>query len=138
MNQQAFMNWKGNRLRRVLSDTRITIDYQRQKDIVYLRQMVSNNFFDAQQVGYNAEQSSVDIRMMHQQHINNADTLLNMIHALIRTLRMLSDDLTQFNESMLQTDDWQSGYIQTLHALLTELQQHECSVMLIGDTGAGK
>lgn len=138
MNQQAFINWKGDRLRRVLSDARITIDHQRRKDIEYLRQMVSNNFFDAQQAGYNAEKSSVDIRMMHERYINNADTLLNMTHALIHTLRMLKDDLTQCHESMLRTDEWQSDCIETLHILLKELQQHDCAVMLIGDTGAGK
>lgn len=138
MNQQTFKNWNGDQLRRILTDARITIDYQHQEDIEYLRQMVSQNFLDPKQVSYNAEKSSMDIRKMHKRYINNTHTLLNMIHALIHTLTLLKDEMTPFNEWMWQQDDWQSDGVQKLHTLLKELEQHNCAVMLIGDTGAGK
>lgn len=129
MENQSFSTWNGDELIDILINARIPFDSTRRTDTEYLREHVSQMFVDPNQSDYNPEHISMNVRLLHEQHRDD----VNKLHEILGSLMGAVEDL--------EIQEWEhfvNGMKQELATLNNESRQHDCSLMFIGDTGAGK
>ena len=138
MENQPFSSWNREKLTRVLTDTRIPFDSARRQDIEYLRECVSQIFIETNQSKYNPETVSMNVQLLHEQHTDNANKLNEILGSLMDAVAGLRSRLEPYTTEIQDYENFDKEMNEQLAALGTELRQRDCSLMFIGETGAGK
>jgi hypothetical protein len=130
---EKFNKYDFAQLLQLISEAHLKWDYQRSGDVNYLREFASQHFFP---VGENEDISSIHIKREHEKYKQATSNLLEIFPELFINLKDWCAEHERSN-SMI-TDEMKRDRDTRYNDAIQKLEQHECAVMVFGDTGAGK
>jgi hypothetical protein len=117
----------------IISEARLTWDYQRSGDMEYLREFASKHFFP---IGEKEDISSVHIKREHDKYKQATSNLLEISPQLFAILNDWCTENEQYNSTI--TDEMKKDREMRYNNVIKKLQEQECAVMVFGDIGSGK
>jgi len=132
----SFIKWEQGRLLQLFFDSRLECDLEtRCNDVDYLRDIASQYFVTTDNVMYQSA-CAMNIKRDHEIYKDLSQRLLGFCHKIKEFSNSWWEQAEKF--SVRKTDAIIDDIEQLKKKVVPALNQQQCNIMVIGDTGAGE